>query len=269
MRMFRLVRAAVCMTAVSACTSFGASKEPDRDTSDAAAPSSPQDAAPQNDAGVVTGSFCAEHVGPNVVFCDDFEGTTPLYSAERWSDGYPENDSVAVVDAVASGRSRVLRAQVSFPAGDRSTWLRKELTPSAKVPAERSRYRLSFSFAVTESDISYAAIGALWFNVNPNQASSLHGAAVVASGAQTRPTDPSTAQPRALAGGWHTAVITLVKGAASWMREVAIDGQSFSTENALGIEASHQVDVRLGVFYAYDDAGHVDVSFDDVLVEAF
>lgn len=267
--MLRLLRAALCMMAVSACTSFGASREPEGEPFDAAAPSSPSDAASPNDGGVGTDSFCARHTGPNVVFCDDFESTTPLYSEQRWSDGYPKNDSVVVVDAVASGRSRALRAQVSFPAGDRSAWLRKELTPSAKVPSERSRYRLSFSFAVTKSDISYAAVGALWFNIDPEQASLLHGAAVVASGDQTRPTDPSTARARTLARGWHAAVITLAKGAAGWTREVTIDGQSFPVENAAGVATAQQLDVRLGVFYAYDTEGHVDVSFDDVLVEAF
>ena len=268
--MLRLDGAVLCITLLCACTSFGAANGPGSDDADAAvAPNIGPDAGATSEAGADArpAQFCASQVAPRVVFCDDFEATaSPLLSEARWTDTFPSDGDVQVVDV--AGRSRALRTRVAYSDGsDRSVWIRKELTPIAKLPAERSRYRLSFRFSVTESSVTYAAIGALWFTTN--EGVNLHGAALLDLGRGARPIDPSSASPAPLDAGWHDAVVVLEKHPGGWARTVTIDGTPFPAEQASELELAYQFDLRLGVYYAHGTDGIVDVQFDDVLVEAF
>ena len=269
--MLRFDGVVVCTALLSACTSFGSAERPGPGDADAASPSVP-DATAASEAGADGGPLqvCAGRATRGVVFCDDFEATeSPLLSDARWTDIYPDGAVVQVVDAAVTGRSRALQTRVKFPSSsERSVWIRKELTPAAKVPSERSRYRLSFSFSVTESNVTYAGIGAVWLTVD-GAPSLLHGGALVESGTGARPTDPSSASPVPIGKGWHDVVVALEKGTAGWSRQVTIDGTPLAAEMAPDMELAYQLDLRLGVYYAHGTDGIVDLMFDDVLVEAF
>ena len=267
--MLRFGGVVVCI-ALSGCTSFGRAEGP-RPGADAASPSV-SDAAAPSEAGADGGpvQFCAARAGRELVFCDDFEAAeSSLLSDARWDDTYPDGGVVQVVDAAVTGRSRALRTRLMFSStSERSVWIRKELTPTAKVPAERSRYSLSFAFSAIESNVTYAGIGAFWLAINA-AGPLLHGAALLESGTKARPIDPSTASPVPIGKGWHDVVVALDKGPAGWTRQVTIDGTPLPVEAAPDVGLAYQLDLRLGVYYAHGTEGIVDVMFDDVLVEAF
>lgn len=211
-----------------------------------------------------TRGFCGRQAAEGFVFCDDFDlpgqSTDQLWTATDVDP--PASLSIVEVD----GRSRALAVSAPSSGSPPNAELDKEL-PSEL--AGKKRIELTWSFAIVESGLQYAAIGLIAFTT-PTMAS-FNGVAGYLGcqkvGPLALPPDPpQRALPRL---AWTTARVLLVRENDRFVRTTWLDGMLLQTVTVGPINAGGTgVHLSFGALHTSSNPGSHKLLIDDILLRA-
>jgi len=206
--------------------------------------------------------FCDRQRAQGFVFCDDFD--LPGQSTDQLWTGRDVDPSASlrIVDVV--GRSRALAVSAPSSGSSPTAQLDKDL-PSDLVG--KKRLELTWSFAIVESGLQYAAIGLIAFT-NATMAS-FNGVAGYLASQKVGPLPPDAplrALPRLV---WTTARVLLVRETDRFVRTTWIDGTLLQTVTLAPINAGGTgVHLSFGAFFTSSNPGSHQLLIDDILLRA-
>lgn len=222
------------------------------------------DTTPLRDTGV-DGAFCDGIDAAFLDFCDDFEDPTLKAGVPvLWKMLMNSADaSVKIKPGLGMDGSAGLEVDTqSASTASRQIWLNKVLPASQGLPTQYLSHQLDFDFRVDVSDLNYEAVGVLNFtNATPED----HGVAAYVGDLLGRLTPKSTGVPNGLT--WHHARVKLQHAAKGTPFDSVITIDGVEVDNTTGVSTANTsvTEVRMGLFYTTNAAGHVHATFDNVV----
>lgn len=208
--------------------------------------------------------FCSRQIAQGLVFCDDFD--LPGQSADQLWTGTIVGPSASLSIVEVDGRSRALAVSAPSSGSPPNAELDKELPPEL---VGKKRIELTWSFAIVESGLQYAAVGLIAFT-NATMATFNGVAGYLGSqkvGPLPLPPDPPLrALPRL---AWTTAKVLLVRETDRFVRTTWIDGTLLQTVTLAPINAGGAgVHLSFGALHTSSNAGSHELLIDDILLRA-
>jgi len=217
-------------------------------------------------------SFCEQHNGAEVVFCEDFEQSS---DASAWPLKYLDSCSYEVISGEGRNGSRGL--SIGLPQAGPLCGLADSLSTRSVTD---SRYEVSFDFAVRRASDGNVVVGSVsfitsdgmgkWYGL-ASRAGQLDGAAYFAT-VESPPMPPDVPEEPE---EWHTVVIVFerIDTTASFSSTLSVDGTLVETSTRDLSPEGTGWQIQLGNWFVgalpEPHVGTFDISYDNVLVRRY
>lgn len=205
--------------------------------------------------------FCERQSPGGLVFCDDFDLSNQT-AAQLWTE--VQKDSRGSLEIVpVAGRSRALAVSVVSSGSAPIAALIKELP---RALSTKDRLDLSWSFAVVDSSLQYAAIGFLAFT--DGTTAIFNGVAAYQAAQKVGPLAAVAGRPLPRLV-WTTARVLFVRQNDRFVRSTFIDGTELQTVTLPPLGASGMgVHLAFGAMHTSSNPGAHELLIDDVVLRA-